>query len=745
MPRVPTLDAPRVTSAPIPGVRQQAGAGNVAQEISAKEMSSLGQGLTSLGAVGTAIATDVQQQANQLRVDDAVNQAKEAALRLTFDKQDGYTAFKGQEALDRPSGQPLALEYGDRLKQRMQEISDGLGNDAQRRVFQRASQNIGLQFQAQATQYEGEQFRVYAASVREGTIANSTNEIALYYNDPQKIDDNIMSIRAAMADLGRMKGLSASMIEAQTRKATSNAHLTALSTAVQKNDIAYADAYMRKYSGQMDADDLLRANGLVTKQMDARLGTAAATSVMNRVMPRLMPTPGDRLVNLVTTGGAQMPPGLSDLVATAESNNKDLNADGSVVTSAAGAKGRMQVMDATNKDPGFGVAPARDDSLEERARVGRDYLQAMLQNYGGNLTQALAAYNAGPGNVDKALAAADKAGDRANWMNYLPKPSETIPYVRGILAKYEAGQGAPTKPTLQELQRNVRDSMEGQSPERVRLAIEAVTQQWEVANKAIKQHNDEAVATAMREVVANGGRYGDLPLAVRANLQPEDVTKVIDFAAKIAKGEDRTNEAVYQKLAGDPSYLLKLGDDEFYRLRAELSESDFKTFAQQRGAAAGRGVDKAEALNTSAINSTLNNRLATLKIDPTPKDGSNDAVRVGAIRKFVNDSVLAQQKVIGKQMTDRETEEFIDGLFAKSVTFRHMFTSDTSGRMLTMKPGDIPRDVKKALESDFKKSGIDDPTDSDLLGAYWKLLAAQDARRAQRDVAMRQRNAVDGS
>ncbi|MBN9642941.1 MAG: transglycosylase SLT domain-containing protein [Achromobacter sp.] len=678
----------------------------------------------------TNIATDMQQQANQLRVDDAVNQAKEAALKLTFDPQSGYTNVKGIQALQRESGQPLATEYGDLLNQRIQTISEGLGNDAQRLAFRRASQAIGLQFQEQATRYEGEQFRTYAASVREGTIANSTNEIGLYYNDPQKVDQSVLSIQAAVAGLGRMRGLSASLIEAQTRKATSNAHVTALTSALQKNDVAYADAYMRKYAPQMDADDMLRVNGLLTKQMDARLGAAAATTAVNRAMPRIMPTPADRLVNLVTGSGTQLPTELTTLVAQAESNDRDLNPDGSVVTSSKGAKGRMQVMDATNRDPGYGVTPARDDSLEERARVGRDYFQAMLQEYGGNLTQALAAYNAGPGNVNRALKEADKAGDRANWMSYLPKPDETVPYVKGILAKYEAGQGAPAKPTLFELQRNVRDQMQGQSPERLRIALEETARQYEVANKAIKQREDEAVASAMREIVANGGRYADLPLAVRANIPAKDIAEVMSFAGKIAKGEDRTNEAVYQKLAGDPAYLRSLSDNEFYRLRGELSESDFKTFANQRGAAAGRGVDKADELNTSAINSTLNNRMATLKIDPTPKDGSSDAMRVGAIRKFVNDAVLSQQKVTGKQMNDRETEEFIDGLFAKSVQFRSFWFGTTNERLLTLKVGDIPSEVKKSLKADFKKNGIDDPTEADLLGAYWRMQTALQRQRA---------------
>ncbi|OZI58706.1 transglycosylase SLT domain-containing protein [Bordetella genomosp. 1] len=728
MPRVPTVTGPSVASTSLPAVRQSPGPGPLAATVAAEQQQQLGRGLLSASTAATAIAIDIAEQANRLRVDDAVNQAKEAAWNLTFGKDGGYTNVKGLAALERQSGQPLAQEYDEMLNKRMAGISESLGNDAQRLLFRQQAAGISLQFREQATRYEGEQFQNYAVSVREGTIANSINEIGVYYNDPRRVDSAVRSIQAATYDLGRQKGLSAAQIEANARKATSNAHLTALSAALQNNNPVYAAGYMKKYASQMDADDMLRVNGLITKEADGQLGRAAAATVINGAMPRLMPTPADRLVNLATDGGAALPPGLVQAVAQAESRNRDVDDQGNVITSPAGAKGRMQVMDATNRDPGYGVTPAKDDSLEERARVGRDYLQAMLRNYGGNLTQALAAYNAGPGNVDSALSKAKAANDMANWMNYLPKPQETIPYVRGVMDKYGAGQGAPARPTLLELQTKVRDGMQGQSPERIRIATEEVARQFEVTQKAIKQQNDEATARAMQELVANGGRYADLPLSVRATIPAEETAKVIDFAGKIAKGEDRTNEALYQKLASDPGYLRSLSDNEFFMLRGELSESDFKTFSNQRGAAQGKAIDKVQELNTAAINSTLNSRLSTLRIDPTPKDGSADAARVGQIRRFVNGEILAQQQVLGKQMTDAETETFIDGLFAKSTTFRGFF-SDSSGRMLTMKAGDIPSDVKKALKLDFKRAGIDDPTDSDLLGAYWKLNASLDRQR----------------
>lgn len=89
--------------------------------------------------------------------------------------------------------------------------------------------------------------------------------------------------------------------------------------------------------------------------------------------------------------------------------------------SPKGAKGRMQVMDATNRDPGFGVRPAADDSPEERERVGRDYLAAMLVRYQGDPELAFAAYNGGPGRVDKHLATG------------APLPAETRAYVPKVM------------------------------------------------------------------------------------------------------------------------------------------------------------------------------------------------------------------------------------------------------------------------------------------------------------------------
>jgi hypothetical protein len=88
--------------------------------------------------------------------------------------------------------------------------------------------------------------------------------------------------------------------------------------------------------------------------------------------------------------------------------------------SPKGARGRMQVLPTTAKDPGFGVAAARDSSEKEYTRVGKDYLKAMVKRYGPEA--GLVAYNWGPGNAEKWIREGrDKSKLPNETRNYLIK------------------------------------------------------------------------------------------------------------------------------------------------------------------------------------------------------------------------------------------------------------------------------------------------------------------------------------
>jgi hypothetical protein len=110
------------------------------------------------------------------------------------------------------------------------------------------------------------------------------------------------------------------------------------------------------------------------------------------------------------------------ITAATESNNRDFGPNGRPVTSSAGAKYKMQVMPATARKPGFGIRPAQSDTPEEYNRVGVELLGKLTEKYGGDVSKAWAAYNAGSGRVDNAVR---KHGD--NWLAKMP--AETRNYV----------------------------------------------------------------------------------------------------------------------------------------------------------------------------------------------------------------------------------------------------------------------------------------------------------------------------
>lgn len=69
------------------------------------------------------------------------------------------------------------------------------------------------------------------------------------------------------------------------------------------------------------------------------------------------------------------------------------------------ATGPLQVKPATLKDPGYGIEPAKNDSVEEKIRVGADYFNAMKEEFNGDILNATIAYNLGPGATKKWLQA----------------------------------------------------------------------------------------------------------------------------------------------------------------------------------------------------------------------------------------------------------------------------------------------------------------------------------------------------
>ena len=153
----------------------------------------------------------------------------------------------------------------------------------------------------------------------------------------------------------------------------------------------------------------------VLAPVSASTVSAAAIISIDDYIPSDVPTSGDHELDLVITRTGRdlgVDPRLIHAVIWQESKYK------TDAESHVGAQGLMQLMPAAAKR--FGCEDRND--IESNVTAGTKYLRVLLKRFDGNVTLALAAYNAGEGNVDK--------------YEGVPPFGETQNYVRIITGRY---------------------------------------------------------------------------------------------------------------------------------------------------------------------------------------------------------------------------------------------------------------------------------------------------------------------
>ena len=108
--------------------------------------------------------------------------------------------------------------------------------------------------------------------------------------------------------------------------------------------------------------------------------------------------------------------------------------------SSSEAKGLMQIMDNTVKDIVNGIEELDYETIdvfdpEINIHLGTNYIAELLEKYNNVVSIAIAAYNAGIGNVDKWIAEGTIKADGSNIENIPFK--ETNIYVRKVLRDYK--------------------------------------------------------------------------------------------------------------------------------------------------------------------------------------------------------------------------------------------------------------------------------------------------------------------
>lgn len=278
-------------------------------------------------------------------------------------------------------------------------------------------------------------------------------------------------------------------------------------------------------------------------------GTTAVPTASSGTAPRRAPAPRPDRVSFDQLAAAVM---------GQESGGRN------VTNPTSGATGPMQTMPATLTDPGYGVRPARDNSVEELTRVGRDYLRAMLREYDGNYSLALAAYNAGPGVVNDWLAGTNRTGKNPNGIR-LQDPR------RGAEAEAAFREGIPFEETREYIPGVLRRlGIAGNSGE----ALAAVTPDDPVAADPDWTMNP-APTDVERQAADNPGQRMIPQLRGVLRLTPQEINSVLEFRdryTQTARTEtSRVQREQQDELAG--TFLMGLYGQGAYPTSQQIAQA----------------------------------------------------------------------------------------------------------------------------------------------------------------------------
>lgn len=706
-----------------------ANGGDLNRDLSgAQQMVSTGQAIRESSQQLSRLQIDAQNEANQLRANDALNKVRQRALDLTYNPDVGFAILKGQDALERPDGKPLDMEFGEKFDQYVNEVSATLGNDAQRKLLQQNAASVGTSLRSDAQRHMLQEFTNFHGSVADGALKVSQQEAELAWNDPDRVDraingvqdpetgERVGGIRQAIEQKARLTGMAPLEVQAEVRTAESNLHSRVITAALANNNVAYADLYFKQNRKAMTGSDILSVKKVLDDQLETTRARSAVEEATNAQTNAFIPNDMARLQNIVL-----------DM----ESKGQRYDETGKLITSPKGAQGEMQVMPKTAKDPGYGVTPAKDDSPEELARVGRDYLTAMLREY-GDVSKALAAYNAGPGAVDKAVDEAEKEGNPSAWLSKLP--AETRGYVKVGVDKFSTGGGAAPMPTELEFVKTTLAQLPADATTGTQeKARELAQKQYKLITEARTQKGEQALTNAQRELAQNGGSFAELSAETKMNLlkyDPKMYDEATKFADAVRKGDDvRTNDGAYIEAVSNPGILGQMSDAAFQQyLVTNFSQADRGEVTKLRaGVLSGTSNQSADVLDNKTISDSIGMQLTQMGIDPNvkltgPNGDKAQAQKVSSITRYIRDDLYNQQKTLGRRLTPEEIEKRVNFLFTRNIQTGRGWWADAGEKsMFDIGVSDIPTDVKEDLKAALISRGISKPTDDDLLRAYWRL------------------------
>ena len=279
MPRVPSYENLTTSISNQPQVQVAA---PTVKDVANEQGQQLGRALQSAGSDVSRIALDMQQDANKVRVNDAMNRAVSARLGLQVDA----LQQKGRNALERESGKDLASEYDERLGAELDALTNSLGNDAQKAEFKAQSDQLRQQFRGTVTGHMVREQETFADETDEATIKTAIEQGVLLYGDNTMRQQSVDAIAATIDRLAMRKGWSPEIRATKLAEAVSPMHAGIIKSMIQSGNAEAAQSYYDENSASMSLQSRASVQEPLQRAVFAQKADNEAVRIWAEVGPR---------------------------------------------------------------------------------------------------------------------------------------------------------------------------------------------------------------------------------------------------------------------------------------------------------------------------------------------------------------------------------------------------------------------------------------------------------------------------
>lgn len=706
MPVVPTYSRNQVAPSSMPQARL--GVPDM-PDVAGQQTQQMSQAMLAGGRVAGLIATDVQNEANQLRVDSALLKVEEAANRLATDPQQGFLQQRGEAALKRSSGKPLAEDYGEMLKRHVDEIGGELGNDAQRMVFQARASRVLAGFQKQASMHELKEHNAWADNTDDATLRNKQTQIGNHYDKPMVVEAIVNGLKNDKGELveegmrqvierkAKRHGMPPEWVAAEVDKATFDAHRDVV-TRMMDGDPIKAFEYVQQNADKL-GPHLPGLQKAVRPAYDRAVGQQRGDAIYRKGGPAS--ADADSVIDWVIAIEGGYVANDAGKGETKFGINKTANPD----------------VDVKNLTPEQAKALYRERYWNG---IGADKLPKEMRAVAFDT-----AVNMGVSTANRLMAAS--GGDPAKMIELRRQeyaalieknPAKFKRYEAAWSSRLDKLAGLVASGGDRSLPGLLKEAEQIEDREQRSVAMAHIRQQHAIDEAEKKEAYDNNFKAAMDIAWPKPGGWREIPASSWATIKPED-------RAKLMEPPKKSDPDTLLHLMENPQ-LWKAGKIE--QFRPLLSEADYRQFHSKANGPG--GDEKIREVSIDSEQFKYEMQRAGLEKWLTAKKDTPEQKQLIELRAKFENVIDSEQQARGRKLSIDEKNALLNRLI-KPVKVSQVRTGSLFGlfdgpteaadmRAFQVKnPANIriPDETRSRIIADMRSRGIT-PTDSRVLAAY---------------------------